>query len=473
MIIGGLLAIRAVDLKKILAYSTISQLGLLVSAFGLASITSQEAGLLHLVNHVGMKAALFLVAGGVTLATGASDIRHLGGLGRRMPVTAVAAGLAAISMAGLPPLGGFLSKEVYFESILESGTVWMPVLAVVGGALTFAYSLYFFSRIFLGRRRSEVSRESPLLSVSALILAGLTLALGVFPTAVSGLISSVVHADGAPFSPSLLSLSTESLVMSLISIGLGSLILWKYERVAAILSRSVSGLRGATLDGVYGSLTGAARRVAGAVGYAVQNGSIRRYTGVLILFVLLAMIWRPSVGLFEMPQIDDARDVAIVIILIALVLFAALAAYLKRLLYAVLSLSGMGFLLATTFMFLNAPDLAMTQILVEMVFLVVFLIVLYKIPFRAIQTPRRRGPLDVVLAAGMVLGVTLLVGLSISAVLSSVAQYYLGAPVELTGGHNVVNIVVTNFRAFDTLGEITVIVVASLAVYTLLRRWKV
>ncbi len=474
MILGGLLAIRSVDLKRILAYSTISQLGLMASALGLASTASQEAGLLHLVNHAVMKASLFLVAGGVTLATGVADIRNLGGLRYKMPLTALAAGMAAFSMAGLPPFGGFLSKEVYFESALESGMIWAPVLAVLGGSLTFAYSLYFFSRIFLGRRSPESAAESPLLSIPALILAGLTLVLGVFPDLVTGFISSVAHPSGVGvFAPSLLLPSASGLAMSGASIALGLVILWKYEVVAAGLNSLLRALGGATPNGVYEGLVGVSRRVAATLGYAVQNGSIRRYSGVLVLFVLLSLIWPLSFGPLELPAVRDARDISTIVILVALVVFAALAAFFRDVLHAVLSLSGMGFLLAMTFMFLNAPDLAMTQILVEMVFLVIFLIVLYKIPFRAIQPSRPRGPLDGLLALGIVIGVTLLVGMSLSAfLLPSVATYYLDRPAELTGGDNVVNIVVTNFRAFDTLGEITVIVLASLAVYTLLRRWR-
>ncbi len=475
MIVGGLLAIRSVDLKRILAYSTISQLGLLVSAFGLASITSQEAGLLHLVNHVGMKAALFLVAGGVTLATGVTDIRNLGGLRKRMPVTAVAAGIAAVSMAGLPPLGGFLSKEVYFESTIESGLIWALVLAVLGGALTLAYSLYFFSRIFMGESSTKAPRETLVLAVPALILAGLTLVLGVFPSIVSGLISSIAQPDGvSAFAPNLLSVSGETLAMSAVSIALGLLLLWKYEAVAAVLSRGAEALGRATPNGIYEGLAGAARRVSRSIGFAVQNGSIRRYSGILFLFVIVSLVWPFSFGPLEMPVIRDARDVSIVTILVALVIFAALAAFLRNILHAILSLSGMGFLLAMTFMFLNAPDLSMTQILVELVFLVIFLIVVYRIPFRAKQPSKPRGPVDALLAAGMVLGVTLVVSLSLSAfLLPSVATFYLDPGLApFTGGQNVVNIIVTNFRAFDTLGEITVIVLASLAVYTLLRRWR-
>lgn len=474
MVLGGLQAIRSTDLKRILAYSTISQLGLLVSAFGTAILAGQEAGLFHLLNHAVMKSSLFLVAGIVTLSTGLTSIRQLGGLGRKMPLTAAACGLAALSLAGLPPLGGFLSKEVYYEAALDSGLIWLPLLAVVGGGLTFAYSLYFFSKIFLGEAKGEVGREGLSTAMPALALAVIALLIGLFPSVASGLVSSAAHAEGeVAFAPSLLSLSLNPLLMSLASILIGTLILWRYEAVAEFLSRGAAALVRGTADALYEGLIGASRQVARSIALVVQNGSVRRYTGILLLFAILTLIWPLPVQTFEMPALATTRDVVLAIILVAMAIFAALAAALRRTLHAVLSLSGMGFLLATAFMLLNAPDLAMTQILVEMVILVVFLMVLYKIPFRAIQPPRRRGTLDALLSIGMVLGVTTLVALSLSAfLLPSVASYFLEVPVELTGGRNVVNVVVTDFRAFDTLGEITVIGLASLAVYTLLRRWS-
>ncbi len=473
MILGGLQAIRSTELKRILAYSTISQLGLLASAFGTASLTGQEAALFHLMNHAALKASLFLVAGAVTFATGLNDITELGGLRKRMPLTALACALAALSMAGIPPLGGFLSKEVYYEATLKTGALWPVILGVLGGSLTFAYSLYFFSRIFLGRGEEETTREPVSLAVPALVLAVVTLLFGVVPSLATGLVSASVFPEGAHFAPSLLSASPETLIMSLSSAVLGLLILWRYGAAVSFLHRFARVLGRLTADAAYEGFVGASRRFCRAVGLLIQNGSVRRYTGVFILFVIVALLWPLPLPAMEVPVLQDARDVVLAIILFAMVLFAALAASLRDTLHAVLSLSGMGFLLAMAFMLLNAPDLAMTQILVEMVFLVIFLIILYRIPFRAIKPSRRRGPADLLLGVLIAIGVTALVALSIAAFSQSVATYYLDPTLlDLTGGRNVVNVVVTDFRAFDTLGEITVIGLASLAVYTLLRRWK-
>ncbi|MFQ5837456.1 MAG: hydrogen gas-evolving membrane-bound hydrogenase subunit E [Thermoplasmata archaeon] len=472
MIIGALQAIRSVELKRILAYSTISQLGLLASVFGMATLTGQEAGLFHLLNHALFKASLFLVAGAITLATGFTNIRELGGLRRRMPVTAIACGLAAFSMAGIPPLGGFLSKETYYEAALQSGYLWAPILAVLGGGLTFAYSLYFFTRIFLGKGGGTKSQEPLSLAIPALILAALTLVLGIMPTLASGLVSASTSPENI-FAPGLLRGPITTALMSLSSAVVGILILWRYEAVASFLDRVATTLGRITPDAVYEGFIGAARRSCATFGLMVQNGSLRRYTAVLILFVLAALMWPLSLPVLEIPAVEDTSGIVLAIILSAMVVFSSLAAGLKDTLHAILSLSGMGFLLAMTFMLLNAPDLAMTQILVEMVFLVIFLIVLHKIPFKAIRPSRPRGSVDLLMGIFMALGVAYLVALSIAAFSQSVATYYLDPSLlDLTGGRNVVNVVVTDFRAFDTLGEITVIGLASLAVYTLLRRWK-
>ncbi|MFQ5908816.1 MAG: hydrogen gas-evolving membrane-bound hydrogenase subunit E [Thermoplasmata archaeon] len=478
MILGGLQAIRATDLKRILAYSTISQLGLLVSSFALATSLGEGAGLLHTVNHAVMKGALFLVAGTVIYATGMNDIRELGGLRGVMPITAIACALAAFSLAGIPPLGGFLSKEAVFEATWEAGPLWASVLVVVGGGLTFAYAWNFFARIFLGPRRSG-AREPLALAIPALLLGGLALTLGLFPQLVSGLIGGTLP-PGEIFAPSLLTLSGPAGIMTLFSALLGLLLIWRYAESQGFLQRVARGLRRVTPNRAYevfiGGVQGAGRRTA----LAIQNGSLRRYSLVLLLAVAAALLI-PLIPLLGSPFLDPTvvtlpgpttiRTVALAIVLAALIVFAVLAALLRATLHAVLSLSGMGFLLAMAFMLLNAPDLAMTQVLVELVFLVIFLIVIYKLPLRAIKPSPRRRASDLLLAIGILIGVTAVVNPSLATFDDSVAEFYLDPGlVNETGGTNVVNVVITDFRGFDTLGEITVIALASLGLYTLFRR---
>jgi multisubunit Na+/H+ antiporter MnhB subunit len=225
-----------------------------------------------------------------------------------------------------------------------------------------------------------------------------------------------------------------------------------------------------------GGVQGAGRRTA----LAIQNGSLRRYSLILLLAVAAALLI-PLIPLLGSPFLDPTvvtlpgptsiRIVALAIVLVAMIVFAILAALLRATLHAVLSLSGMGFLLAMAFMLLNAPDLAMTQVLVELVFLVIFLIVIYKLPLRAIKPSPRRRASDILLAIGILIGITAVVNPSLATFEDSVAEFYLDPDlVNETGGTNVVNVVITDFRAFDTLGEITVIALASLALFTLFRR---
>ncbi|MFQ5920182.1 MAG: hydrogen gas-evolving membrane-bound hydrogenase subunit E, partial [Thermoplasmata archaeon] len=480
MILGGLQAIRSTDLKRILAYSTISQLGLLASSFALATVLGQGAGLLHTVNHAVMKGALFLVAGTVIYATGMSDIRELGGLRWSMPLTAIACGLAALSLAGIPPLGGFLSKEAFFEATWEAGPLWVAILGVIGGGLTFAYAWNFFARLFLGPRQTGVA-EPKALAIPALILGGLALTLGIFPALVTGLISGTLPV-GEVFAPSLFTLDGPAVIMSLLSALLGLFLIWRYGASQALLQRVARGLRRVTPNRAYGAFVGGVQGAGRRVGLLIQNGSLRRYSLVLMLAVVAALLV-PLIPLLGAPLLIDTvvtlpgpasiRTLALAIILVAMIVFAVLAALLRTTLHAVLSLSGMGFLLAMAFMLLNAPDLAMTQVLVELVFLVIFLIVIYKLPLRAIKASPRRRASDILLAIGILIGIVAIVNPSLATFApgSSVAEFYLGPDlVNETGGTNVVNVVITDFRGFDTLGEIAVIALASLALYTLFRR---
>ncbi|MDX1534191.1 MAG: hydrogen gas-evolving membrane-bound hydrogenase subunit E, partial [Thermoplasmata archaeon] len=482
MILGGLQAIRSTDLKRILAYSTISQLGLLASSFALATALGEGAGLLHTVNHAVMKGALFLVAGAVILATGMNDIRELGGLRRGMPLTAIACALAALSLAGVPPLGGFLSKEAFFEATLEGAALWVAVLAVIGGGLTFAYAWNFFARLFLGPPRTEVA-EPKALAVPALILGALALTFGIYPGLITGLISGVLP-PGEHFAPSLLVWNAPAALMSLLSALLGVLLLWRYAGSRALLQRVARGVRLLTPNRAYGAFVGGVQGAGRRIALAVQNGSLRRYSLVLLLGAAAALLL-PLIPLLGGPFLIDTtvtlpgpasiRTIVLAIVLLTMIVFAVLAAILRTTLHAVLSLSGMGFLLAMAFMLFNAPDLAMTQVLVELVFLVIFLIVIYKLPLRAIKPSRRRRASDLLLAIGILIGVTAIVNPSLATFApgTSVGEFYLDPDlVNETGGTNVVNVVITDFRGFDTLGEISVIALASLGLYTLFRRMR-
>ncbi|MCJ2555425.1 MAG: DUF4040 domain-containing protein, partial [Candidatus Thermoplasmatota archaeon] len=269
-------------------------------------------------------------------------------------------------------------------------------------------------------------------------------------------------------------------LMSLLSAFLGLLLIWRYADSQALLQRIARGMRRVTPNRAYGAFVGGVQGASQRMALAIQNGSLRRYSLVLLIAVAAALLL-PLIPLQGAPLLIDTvvtlpgpaslRTVALAIVLVAMIVFAILAAVLRTTLHAVLSLSGMGFLLAMAFMLLNAPDLAMTQVLVELVLLVIFLIVIYKLPLRAIKPSRRRRASDLLLALGILIGITAVVNPSLATFDSSVAEFYLGPDlVNETGGTNVVNVVITDFRGFDTLGEISVIALAALALFTLFRR---
>lgn len=470
-LIGSILAIRSTELKRILAYSTISQLGLLVWAFSTAVDYGQKAGLLHIISHALSKASLFLVVGAVTHATHVNDIRNLGGLWRKMPITASAAAISAISLAGLPPTLGFQSKELLFEASFKNQPPFTPFLLVVGGGLTFAYILYFFGKIFLVGKPSDDVKEPVYLAVPALFLGLMNLVAVVTPSASLGLVYSAVYGPGS-FTE--FKISAEGLLMSGFTAAVGLLLIRGYGKASSTAEGLVALLQPYSVDRYYGWFVGSLNRVAARVGLFVQNGSIRRYSFAFLVFAVAAFTPSFVFTNLKIPNLVTMNDWLLAGVLLGMTVMAGLATFFNNLLYAVLSLSGMGFLLALTFMLLKAPDLAMTQIVVELIFIVFFLIVVYKIPARAVKKPRPMKPIDILLAAAAAVGVTAQINASLSNTYYPSDAYFFLDPekVKQTGGTNIVNVILVDFRAFDTWGEITVLVLAALATYTLLRRWK-
>lgn len=470
-LLGGVMAIRSTELKRILAYSTVSQLGLLVWSFSTAVEAGQKAGLLHIISHALSKASLFLVVGAVTHATHVNDIRNLGGLWRKMPVTAAAAGISAFSLAGLPPTLGFQSKELLFEASLKTNPPTTPILLVLGSGLTFAYILYFFAKIFLIGKTNDEVKEPAYLAFPALFLS-LANVFAVFtPSATLGLVYAAVFGPGS-FTE--FKVSTEGILMSLASALVGLMLVRNYGKLVLYADGLNMRLQDYSVDRLYGLFVGSLNRIAAHVGLMIQNGSIRRYSLAFLVFAVAAFTPSFVFTNLKVPVLVTMNDWLLAGVLLGMVVMAALASFFNNLLYAVLSLSGMGFLLALTFMLLKAPDLAMTQIVVELVFIVFFLIVIYKIPTRAIKKPRPVKPFDILLAVAAAVGVTAQINASLANTYYTSDAYFFLDPekIKQTGGTNIVNVILVDFRAFDTWGEITVLVLAALATYTLLRRWK-
>lgn len=483
MLLGGWRALAQRDLKLLLAHGTTSQLGFLMLLFGAGYEKATLAGAALIAAHGAFKAALFMVVGIVDHQAGTRDITKLNGLYRRMPATFCVAAIAAASMAGLPPLLGFVAKEAAFGAFAGAADPWrrlIPLSLVAGSILTFAYSARFLWGAFAPKDPADLDRGHaatdavppswPFLAPAAL-LAFASVLFGVFPSLVSGLVVSGAQAldPRVPAYPlALWHGFNEALALSAAAIA-GGVLLWRRRRWVGALQRRLRWpLDGARLhdravaDFVYlaGTLTG-----------RLQTGSLPMYLAVILataiagpgVFLLTAGGPRPEILVADSPM-----QIAVALIMIAAAVVAIRAA---RRMVAVVSATVVGYGIAFLFIMQGAPDLALTQLLVETLVLVVFALVLRHLPATfprhgAATWPAVRGLVAV--ASGLFVAAAALVTVA-ARTRPSISTEYLSRALPEGKGHNVVNVILVDFRAFDTFGEIVVLTVAALGVVGLVR----
>ena len=476
MLLGGYRALRQHDLKLLLAFGTVSQLGLLmvlVSA-GRPALTFAGVGLLFA--HALFKAALFMVVGVVDHQAETRDLRQLDGLGRRMPGTFAIAAIAVASMAGVWPFVGFAVKEAALEALEGSGR-WVLLAGVaVGSALTAAYGLRFLWGAFGAKRpraaarpAAPVHRPAFALVASPLVLAAATTLLGVYLRPVTRLTGAAAAALDARVSEPELYLwhgFTPALGLSVASIATGLALFVLRVRVERLQARVA--LRAGAQQAYEWCVRGL-NRVADRTTGIVQNGSLPVYLGV----VLMTAVVLPGSALLTRTRLPAGvafADSALQAAVVGFVLVAALGTVaVRRRFAAVLLLGGVGFAVAVLFVLQGAPDLALTQFLVETLALVVFVLVLRHLPERFERVPWRAGS---VLRAGVAVAVGVLVTTFALVAADArrsepVADELVARSLPEGGGRNVVNVILTDVRALDTVGEITVLTVAALGVASL------
>jgi multicomponent Na+:H+ antiporter subunit A len=479
MLAGVILALGQNDLKRILAYTTVSALGMLVLLIGLDTVSSMEAAFVFLFAHALYKGALFLVAGTIDHETGTRDIRLLGGLRRIMPITAVAALLAALSMAGLPPLLGFIGKELLYEAKLQapSAGAFLTGAGILTNVLFASLAMRIVTAPFLGRLKETPDRPSEpgaSLWLGPLVLALLGLLFGMYPEWLGRvLISPAVNATRAETTATELGLwhgFNPVLALSLFTLSAGLIVYLFLARLLKI---------GAPLEGL--KRWGPARWYAAAMNLLItaatvctgflQNGRLSRYLRTFVV-VTVILVGYPLIQVLSRGSGISMTGVLIHEVLIAAtILLAAIAAVLSSSrLAAVAALGVVGFGMALLFIFFGAPDLAMTQFAIEGLTVVLFVLVIYKLPqFGKLSSARvRLGDLLVAVGAGVLMSLLTLAVLQqpLDPVL---APYYAANSLALGHGRNVVNVILVDFRALDTLGEITVLAVAGLGGFALLR----
>ncbi len=476
MLLGGLRAMRQHDLKLLLAYGTVSQLGFMVAVFGWGTPAAMIAGATMLLAHGAFKAAAFMVVGILDHQHGTRDVRQLPPSGSGWTTTNVAAAIAAASMAGVPLMAGFIAKEADFAAFVHQGTGGALALTglVVGSALTVAYSLRFLAGA-TGRLASEHVAAGPpprpAFVLPALILSIVTVTIGLFPSLVDRLVGAAATALAATTPTPHLEIwhgITIELLLSGVALAAGA-VLYVGRRLVERALRAGAHLPGSA--SAYRQTLRAVDGVAARVTAVAQPGSLPIYAGVILLTaalvpgaLLLHGRWWPGwPDLVEVP--------AHVPIAVLLVTLAVAAATVRRRFSGALYLGMVGYSMAALFVAQGAPDLALTQVAIETLSTVLFVLVLRRLPDRFATTPgagRRAARIAIATIVGALVFVITLAAAGVHPP-TGVSDAMIDRAVPDGGGRNVVNVILVDFRGLDTLGEMTVLVAAAIGTVALAR----
>jgi multicomponent K+:H+ antiporter subunit A len=482
LLFGAWVALSRQDLKSLLAYSTVSQLGLIMLLLGIGTPLAELAALFHLLNHALFKASLFMAAGIVDHETGTRDLRRLSGLARHMPITTALAAVAAGAMAGVPLLNGFLSKEMFFAETFtvaaRPGAWLLPAAATLGGLLSVAYSVRLVHSVFFGPAATDLPRaphEPPrFMRVPVEILVVLCLAVGLAPAWTIGpvlhfAIPALLQGPPPEFSLALWHGFNLPLAMSAIALA-GGIALYLYRRASGALGAApvarVDGRR-LTESAVEALLAGCR-----ALASALERGGLRLS---IVSFLLAALVagFAGFAGTWPSPA-GAVTGVPVLAWAAAPMLAGATAVTVlwhRERVVAVVAVGVVGLLVSLAFAYFSAPDLALTQLLVEVITVLLFLLAMYFLPARSPResSALRRG-LDASLALAAGGGVAALTWAMLRSPPDTISHFYNAAAKPEGGGYNVVNVILVDFRALDTLGEITVLGIAALGVVAMLDR---
>ncbi|OKX87383.1 Na+/H+ antiporter subunit A [Corynebacterium glutamicum] len=492
MLMGGWMALRQKDLKLILAYGTVSQLGFIISVIGIGTREALLAGLALTVAHSLFKATLFMTVGAIDHTTGTRDIRKLSGLWRKQPILFAVAAVSAASMAGIPPLFGFIAKETALDTVLNEQMLHgMPgrlMLAgiVLGSIFTMAYSCYFLYEAFATKHSKfpESDGVSPAVKamhpvkfklwIAPVILAILTVVFGVFPKPVSEAI--VTHLDNV--TPSLDDAHTKlalwhglnlPLLLSVVIIISGFIIFWERDTVERLRPNTAAF---GSADTAYDAILDALRVLSHRLTASTQRGSLTLNVGV-IFFVLTIV---PLIALITGEQSDVRMElwdspvqgfIAAIIIVVAIV-----ATTMDNRLSALILVGATGYGIAVIFALHGAPDLALTQVLVETIVMVVFMLVLRKMPTEvAWKAEPKQSRVRAWLAGATGLSVVIVTIFAMNArTTEPISVYMQDLAYEIGHGANTVNVLLVDLRGFDTFGEISVLVIAATGIASLVYR---
>jgi multicomponent Na+:H+ antiporter subunit A len=470
MIAGGLRAFRQYDLKVLLAHGTVSQLGFMILLFGLGTTATITAGCALVLGHAVFKATLFMVVGILDHQTGTRDLRSLPPLGAGWGGVKVVTVLSAASMAGVPLVFGFVAKESALDALDHGGYAMAGLVlaaAVVGSAITAAYSIRFAWAVLHPRGEPGATPPpSPAIALAApgIVLAAVTLVLGIAPSLADDLVGSA----SAPVHLAVWHGITPALAYSALVLTAGAALFLVRRRVAPVLGL---GARVANGDDVFVAGLRLLNVAADRITAVVQSGSLRVYAGI-ILATAAGLTGGTLLLAGEWPGWPEAVATAgQVPVGLALVVLAIAAARGRRRFSSALLLGAVGYTMAALFIVQGAPDLAMTQVAIETLTTVLFVLVLRRLPpdFEGKERPSRIAVRVGVsaLVASMVFAFA--IASSQTDPVDAVSQDMIERAVPDGHGKNVVNVILVDFRGLDTLGEITVLSAGAIGAVALAR----
>ncbi|WP_152602397.1 Na+/H+ antiporter subunit A [Planococcus sp. CAU13] len=501
-------ALKQRDLKGILAFSTVSQLGLIMSLLGASAVAFHVedavgtyfvyagfAAVFHLINHAVFKGSLFMIAGIVDHETGTRDIRKLGGLMSLMPISFTIAMIGSFSMAGLPPFGGFLSKEMFLTGMLtltefnlfqfDTWGILFPVIACIGSVFTFIYSFYFVFHTFAGKHKPELlpkkAHEAPIgMLLSPAFLAILVIVIFIIPNVVGDWLVKPAVAAIQPFlysSPQEVPVDVAywhgpntEFFMTLGIFAVGFLMFWtlrKWQKSYDLYPESL------TLNRLYDNMMILSDTGANRFSRLYMTGFMRSYLVYMFSFVIIIVLGTFVLNEAFAVDMNNLAPVGLYEIVIMLAMFGSILTILfsKSRLTAIIALGAVGYTVALFFVIFRAPDLALTQLVIETISVALFLLAFYHLPQISRKEERMRFRLgNAVIALGV--GVTMtLVALAAHSgkALPSISEFYKETVYTEAGGGNIVNVILVDYRGFDTLFEIAVLGIAGIGIITLIK----
>ncbi|WP_428909869.1 Na+/H+ antiporter subunit A [Niallia sp. Krafla_26] len=503
---GSFNAVRQTDLKGILAYSTISQLGMIMSLLGVGTaalhfggaqdnfyLVAATAAVFHLINHSTFKGSLFMVAGIVDHETGTRDIRKLGGLMTFMPITFTLSIIGAFSMAGLPPFNGFLSKEMFFTGMLriqefnffnvETWGILFPTIAWIASVFTFIYCMIFVFKTFTGKYQPEKlekkPHEAPIgMLISPIILASIVIIIFFFPNLLS---ESIIAPAMASILPSLLTPGetfnvhiyawhgfTPELYMTIGVIILGTLLFITRDKWKQIYKAFPDRFFSNIYDGILVYSQKASNRFTNFY----MNGSIRSYLLYIFAFFIVILATTMAVKDGFTVSTDDLAPIGIwEVILSLLIIIGSIAAlFTKSRMTSLILLGSVGYTVSLFYVVFRAPDLALTQLVIETVSVALFLLCFYHLPKKRNEEKHSFKLTNLIISIGVGVTVALIaVSAHSQKLFDSISQYYVDNTYTEAAGKNMVNVILVDFRGFDTMFEITVLAIAAIGIFTMIK----